>query len=66
MTTLGRNGGRAVNDDGSPLTTASFRIDPDYGFVRFRVRDMKGNKAWTNAYYVDEFHPGARHVRAII
>ena len=66
MNTIGRRGGRAASDDGSPITGAAFKVDPDYGYMRFRVRDMMGNKAWTNAYYTDEFHPGAKRIRAII
>lgn len=60
MTTLGRRGERKASADGSLITSASFKIDADlYGFVRFRVTDAQGRKAWSNPYYVDEFMPEA-------
>lgn len=65
MTTLGRKGERISTDDGSPVTSAKFKIHPtEYGYVRFCVIDHNGKKAWTNAYYVEDFEPTAtpRHV----
>lgn len=67
MTTLGRRGARVCNMDGTPVTSAVFRIDPElYGYVRFRVTDKNGNKAYTNAYYVHDFVPDARARRVIL
>lgn len=66
LATLGRRGERIASDSGELITEAKFKIDPEnYGLVRFRVRDEKGNKAWTNAYYVDEFCSCAKKMRAI-
>lgn len=61
MTTLGRRGKRFANSDGSPITSADFTIDKElFGYVRFRVTDLSGHKAYTNPYYVDEFEPEAK------
>lgn len=67
MTTLGRRGARVAKDDGSPVTEAKFKIEPElYGFVRFRVTDRAGKKAWTNAFYVDELMEEAKKRRVIL
>ncbi len=67
LLTLGRRGVLIKNPDGSLLTEASFKIDPEnYGLVRFKIRDTEGNLAWTNAYNVDEFMPDADKRRAIL
>ncbi len=67
MNTLGRLGERAASADGSPITEASFDVDPErFGYVRFRVVDREGHKAYTNAYEVDSFMPGAKPVRIIV
>lgn len=66
LLTLGRRGERIASENGEPVTEAKFKIDPEnYGLVRFRVRDLSGKKAWTNAYYTDEFCPGAKKVRTV-
>lgn len=66
MLTLGRLGKRFANSDGSPVTSADFKIDKEhFGYVRFRVTDTSGKKAWTNAYYIDDFEPDATLKRTI-
>lgn len=67
MTTLGRKGIRLEAPEGETITEASFEIDPQlYGLVRFRLTDMQGRKAWTNAYYVDELDEGFEKRRVIL
>ena len=39
---------------GKPVTEASFKINPQDGYVRITVVDEKGYPADTNAYFVDE------------
>ena len=57
LTTLGRRGERIANDDGSTLNSADFKIDKAlYGYVRLKVVDKNGNKAFTKAFNVDEFY----------
>lgn len=66
MLTMGRIGKRIANSDSSPITEAVFDIDSKkFGYVRFRITDQSGKKAWTNAYYVDEFMPEAKPKRTI-
>ncbi|MBE7024169.1 MAG: hypothetical protein E7412_06885 [Ruminococcaceae bacterium] len=52
MLTFGRKGFRCATEDGSPVESAVFPIEEDMKYVRFRVLDNKGNKAYTNAYYI--------------
>lgn len=40
--------------DGELLTYAEFPVDPSYGYVRVTVVGDKGQKANTNAYFLDE------------
>ena len=55
MTTLGRRGVRLEAPEGQYITNAKFLIAPElYGLVRFRLTDIKGRHAWTNAYDVDK------------
>ena len=57
MLTMGRKGHRIADSNGSLIECASFDIDCEkelYGYIRFRITDDKGRKAWTNPYYVDE------------
>lgn len=54
MLTFGRKGCLCANNDGSLLDCAEFRVEEDMKYVRFRVVDSQGRKAYTNAYYVGE------------
>lgn len=55
LTTLGRRGERIASDDGSPVCSADFRIDKElYGYIRLKVVDMHGKKAYTNFFRVCE------------
>lgn len=66
LNTLGRRGARAANDDGSPVTSARFKLDDAlYGYVRLRVVDMRGKKAWTNPYYLDEISDTGEYHRIV-
>ncbi len=53
MLTFGRKGCRCASNDGSLLESAVFRIEEDMKYVRFRVVDSQGRKAYTNAYYIE-------------
>jgi len=56
LTTLGRRGERVASDDKKPICEASFKIDKElYGMIRLVVIDEKGEKAYTNAYFTDDF-----------
>ena len=44
-----------TSDDGTPITEATFKIDPDDLYFRITVVDEKGLPADTNAYFVDEW-----------
>lgn len=66
MLTLGRIGKRVAGSDGEPITEAVFDVEKDFGYVRFRVVDKCGKRAYTNAYYVDEFEPTAVFIRAVL
>lgn len=67
MTTLGRKGDRAASPDGTFITSADFKVDPElFGAVRFRITDVTGKKAYTNAYYVDELDESATPRRVIL
>ena len=45
----------ARNDDGTPITEATFTIHPESVYFRITVIDEKGYPADTNAYFVDEW-----------
>ncbi len=45
---------RLQSDHGKPVTEASFKLDPNDGYVRITVVDEKGLPANTNAYFIDE------------
>ena len=76
MISLGRWGRRMAVDGGQLITEAVFDLETDlfgrnqnvdcWGYVRFRVTDKAGRKAYTNAYYLDELMDGRRKVRAIL
>ena len=63
-------------DGGEPITEAVFDLETDlfgrpqnvdcWGYVRFKVTDKAGRKAYTNAYYLDELMDGRAKVRAIL
>ena len=56
LTTLGRRGERIASDDGSTITKARFAIDKElYKMIRIVVVDEKGEKAYTNGYFVEDF-----------
>ena len=40
--------------DSKGITSASFELDMDYGYVRITVTDFSGKNANTNAYFIDE------------
>ncbi len=44
----------AVFGEDSPITGASFDVAEDEGFFFITVTDEKGNKAYTNAYFLDD------------
>lgn len=46
--------GVAYPQNGEPLTHAAFSVKPNDGYIRITVIDQNGNKAFTNAYAVDE------------
>lgn len=53
--TYGMRRARAVYDEnGDGICEASFKIEPDTGYVRLTVYDKKGDYAATNAYFCDE------------
>ena len=43
------------NDDGSPVTEATFTLERDHGYFRITVIDEKGYPADTNAYFIDQW-----------
>lgn len=43
----------ALNEDYSPVTEASFKMDPDWNYFRITVVDKYGKTACTNAYFAD-------------
>jgi hypothetical protein len=57
MLNAGRRGRCVLAKDGKMLTEAVFEINRNncFDYIRFRVVDKKGKKAYTNAYYFDEF-----------
>ncbi len=44
----------ARGENGAPINEATFPVVPDDVYVRVTVTDFAGNKAYTNAYFVDE------------
>lgn len=50
--------------DGAPLNAADFEVKPHYNYVRITVVDRHGNRANTNAYFVDELLAAAQNVNA--
>ncbi len=67
LNVLTRNGRRKANDDGSPITSADFTIDPIItgGYFRVKVVGLDGSCAYTIPYYVNELIEGAPDIRAI-
>ncbi|MDP4132943.1 MAG: PHP domain-containing protein [Bacillota bacterium] len=56
LTTRGRRGERRAAYGNELITEAAFKIDPElYGYIRFTLMDHEGKRAYTNAYYVDDF-----------
>lgn len=55
MSTMGRNAFNNAAEDGHLIESAVFDISPQMGYIRFDVVDDKGNRAYTRAYYPDEF-----------
>lgn len=56
MLTMGRKGERIAGDDHALICEAEFQVDMELcEYVRFRITDKTGKKAWTNPYYVSEF-----------
>lgn len=51
-----RHAEMAIHDDFSPVTEASFTMDPAWKYFRITVIDKNGKTACTNAYYVDELY----------
>ncbi len=49
-----RRAQRAMNEDGSLLTEASFDIPEGYGYLRLTVEDGRGKYACTNAYFLED------------
>lgn len=43
-----------VYAENEPLTSASFKIQEDYGYVRITVTDSSGKHANTNAYFISD------------
>ena len=64
--TIGRRIYTKRAENGEPVTSADFKIDPElHGYVRLRITDTAGKSAWTNAYYVDELMPNIAPLRAL-
>ncbi len=52
----GRKNAIVTMQDGKPVTEATFDLHSDcYGYFRITVTDLKGKKAFTNAYFPDQF-----------
>ena len=76
MNSLGRWGRRVAADEGKTIIGAVFDLENDlfgrpqnmncWGYVRFRVTDKQGKRAYTNAYYLDELITGVKKARAIL
>lgn len=54
LTTAGRRTDRVYDEDGSGVTKASFKLLEEDYFVRITLRDNRGLRANTRAYFVDE------------
>lgn len=54
LITAGRNAKIALPEAGELLTEAVFTPNPNCGYFRLTVVDSRGNKADTNAYFMDE------------
>ena len=54
ITTAGRRADRVYDEQGMGVTTASFPIYEEDYFVRITLRDKKGLRANTNAYFVKD------------
>ncbi len=54
FSTAVRATGIVENADNSPVNSGSFKVIPEYGYVRITVIDENGKPANTNAYFVDE------------
>lgn len=50
-----RTVGRVLSMDGEPVTEASFKINPDWGYFRITVVDKSGRHACTNAYFPEDY-----------
>lgn len=56
MLSMGRKGERVAGENDVLISEATFEVDiQQCVYVRFRVTDASGRKAWTNPYYVSEF-----------
>ena len=56
LTTLGRAGDRVAFDTQTPITHARFAINRDlYKMIRIVVVDEKGERAYTNGYFTEDF-----------
>ena len=55
MTTAGRRKSAVNTLEGDTVTSAAFAIDHRDTFVRFTVTDAKGKRAYSRAYFLDEF-----------
>ena len=49
-----RRAASIMNDDFSPVTEASFKVDPDCKYFRITVIDKNGKCACTNAYFTED------------
>ena len=67
LNVLTRDGRRKANDDGSPITSADFTIDPVItgGYFRVKVVGLDGSSAYTIPYYVNELIEGSTTQKAI-
>lgn len=66
MVTLGRKGERMAKDDGETICEASFEVDAENcGYIRFRLTDKNGKKAWSNPYYANELEPSVKAKKRI-
>ncbi|MBQ8427358.1 MAG: hypothetical protein IJX16_06350 [Clostridia bacterium] len=54
LTTAGRRADRVYDEDGNGVTKASFKVLEEDYFVRITLRDKRGLRANTRAYFVDE------------
>ncbi len=54
FSTAVRKVGVTDSTEGNPVTSASFKVEPEYGYVRVTVIDKNGKRANTSAYFTDE------------